>query len=335
MKTLRTKFMIIIFNLGLLYGLQSQELLEMDLTTSCSYYGEELEGDIYSFNSTNEAIDIIDEMVALVGLKRNFIIQAASVPNAMATIYGIQRYILYSQHFISRLTSGTNTDWAAISVLAHEVGHHLNGHTLIPGGSRPPTELEADEFSGHILYQMGCPDLTTAQSAINLISTNQGSVTHPPKSARLEAIAVGWAKAENKYPRSTTKNEQRKEDVKEIKKENLEEDILTYTNKYVETQFKVNPNSVLTNNNYTIIAFDYTSINNGNKAIYHFVEMDLFKYKKCIKTPSNKVFYKKYKKYVEINPYSKGHITVGGERLKGGYNCWGFGGAKGDYIFVD
>ena len=28
--------------------------------------------------------------------------------------------------------------------VAHEIGHHLQGHTIQRGGSRPPIELEAD-----------------------------------------------------------------------------------------------------------------------------------------------------------------------------------------------
>ena len=38
-----------------------------------------------------------------------------------------------------------------MTLLAHEVGHHLNGHTIHRGGSTPELELEADEFAGFIL----------------------------------------------------------------------------------------------------------------------------------------------------------------------------------------
>ncbi len=81
--------------------------------------------------------------------------------------------------------------WASLSILAHEVGHHLNGHSLIPGGSRPSLELQADKFSGFILAKIGA-SLEEAQSAINAIVSENGSTTHPGKSARLAAIANGW-----------------------------------------------------------------------------------------------------------------------------------------------
>lgn len=190
-----------------------QEKLNIDLSNACNYYGEEIKGDVYGFTTTQEALEIIDEMLQTVGLKRNFIVKAASVPNAEAVIYGTNRYILYSQSFISNIKLGTDTDWSAISVLAHEVGHHLNGHTLIPGGSRPPTELEADEFSGYILYLMDCPSLPEAQAAMNLISNELGSATHPPKAARLEAIAIGWQRAKEKFGSQKKKKPPRTEEI--------------------------------------------------------------------------------------------------------------------------
>lgn len=79
-----------------------------------------------------------------------FEIKAADVSNAQARIVGDKRLILYNQEFMARVKRTTNTDWAAVSILAHEIGHHLEGHTLGKDGSRPADELEADRFSGHV-----------------------------------------------------------------------------------------------------------------------------------------------------------------------------------------
>lgn len=80
---------------------------------------------------------------------------------------------------------------------------YLNGHTLIPGGSRPPTELEADSFSGFVLYKMGA-NLEEAQAAMNAIASEKGSETHPPKRSRLAAIESGWTKAKDQDKSNST-----------------------------------------------------------------------------------------------------------------------------------
>jgi hypothetical protein len=128
------------------------------------------------------------------GLETNFVIRAANVANAVAAIQGEQRLILYNQQFMMRVRDRTGSDWSQISILAHELGHHLQGHTLQPGGSRPPIELEADKYSGFILHRMGAT-LAQAQAAMQLIANDQGSTTHPGKQARLAAITNGWLKA--------------------------------------------------------------------------------------------------------------------------------------------
>lgn len=190
---MRTIIILLISLLSLkTYG---QLELNFNLAGTCSYYGEAMNNSVYGFNSSQEADNIIETILSNVGLKKNFQINAANVPNAAAVINGSTRYILYSQSFIGQVNSMTNSRWASISILAHEIGHHLNGHTLESTGSRPSIELEADEFSGFVLAKMGAT-LAEAQLAMNTIaSENSVSSTHPVKSARLEAIAVGWYKA--------------------------------------------------------------------------------------------------------------------------------------------
>ncbi len=61
------------------------------------------------------------------------------------------------------------------------------------GGSRPPTELEADKFAGFVVGKLG-GDLQEAQWLFRQLPA-AGSDTHPPRSARLEAVAVGWREA--------------------------------------------------------------------------------------------------------------------------------------------
>jgi hypothetical protein len=74
------------------------------------------------------------------------------------------------------------------------VGHHLQGHTLQAGGSRPPTELEADRYSGYVLFRMGAT-LDQSQAAMRALGSDTGSATHPDRSSRLAAITNGWVAA--------------------------------------------------------------------------------------------------------------------------------------------
>lgn len=67
-----------------------------------------------------------------------------------------------------------------MSILAHEIGHHLLGHTISIGSSNPQDELEADKFSGFVLYKMGA-SLNDAVQAIQLLGSDTDSKTHPSK----------------------------------------------------------------------------------------------------------------------------------------------------------
>ncbi len=110
----------------------------------------------------------------VVGLKPNFELKAAKIKNAATVNYAEKRYILYDPGFINTIINATNTDWAAISILAHEIGHRLNGHTMLTKGGSPELELEADEFSGFVLRKLGA-SLDEAQRAMKMISNEIGS----------------------------------------------------------------------------------------------------------------------------------------------------------------
>ncbi|HEV8079577.1 MAG TPA: hypothetical protein VGP43_02620 [Chitinophagaceae bacterium] len=146
------------------------------------------------FTSVSEAKTMIADIIEVIGLKQNFEVLAAGVDNAAAVVYQSKRYILYNPDFINRLDAAAGNKWASISILAHEIGHHLNGHTLEYIGSRPEKELEADEFSGFVLRRMGAT-LAEAQGAMKVAANYKRSLTHPGQTERLTAIAGGWNRA--------------------------------------------------------------------------------------------------------------------------------------------
>ena len=139
--------------------------------------------------------DLIREITDVVGLKARFELRATrDIDNAAAVVYDGRRYLLYNPDFLSAVNRAGHSDWAGISILAHEMGHHLNGHTLRAGGSQPADELEADEFSGFVLRKLGA-SLAQAQSAMATVADDQGSATHPGRAPRLTAISQGWQRA--------------------------------------------------------------------------------------------------------------------------------------------
>lgn len=157
----------------------------------CSYYGEGLENEIRMYPASEHAKKVISGIISVLGLKPNFEVREANVPNAAAVILENKRYILYNGEFMDQISTVSGTYWAGISILAHEIGHHLNGHTLDSDGSRPATELESDEFSGFVLQKMGA-SLKEAQAAMAVAASQKGSHTHPARNQRLQAIANGW-----------------------------------------------------------------------------------------------------------------------------------------------
>jgi tetratricopeptide (TPR) repeat protein len=107
---------------------------------------------------------------------------------------------------MSSVNSGNN--WENLFILAHEVGHHINGHSLDlvlyaaevvepeSLANQRQNELQADEFAGFILAKLGAT-LEQTSSAINLMASNSDDTysTHPSKLKRLLAIEKGFNKA--------------------------------------------------------------------------------------------------------------------------------------------
>ena len=170
-------------------------------TFVCSYHGtpKYSKADIcgaLGFTSNRAAEDIVDNILKQVGLKRNFIVmECPETDNCFAVTLpsdiGLIRYIIYDNKFLESLEGSSNETWASKSILAHEIAHHLNGHTLDILGSRPSKELEADEFSGFVLAKLGAT-LEQAQSAIKKVGSEYATSTHPAKADRLIAIKKGW-----------------------------------------------------------------------------------------------------------------------------------------------
>ena len=160
-----------------------------------------------SFMSDEAAEKTVERVLAPFGLNPNFVLLPCDqLDNAAAVTYddGI-RYIIYNRAFMTRIAK-VSDDWASLGIVAHEIGHHLQGHTT-RRMSFPPSreelrqsrmqELEADEFSGFVMYKLGA-SLAQAQSAMVVIRDvrEEELSTHPKRSRRVAAIENGYKKAE-------------------------------------------------------------------------------------------------------------------------------------------
>jgi len=141
-----------------------------------------------------DATEMLTEIMTVTGLQPNFELKAADVLNIEASISHRKRYILYNPSFISWINSVTRDKWAVMALFAHEIGHHLNGHTILKSGSTPELELEADQFAGFVLHKLGA-SLEQAQKVMKYIAKTEASKTHPARNSRMAAIQTGWNNA--------------------------------------------------------------------------------------------------------------------------------------------
>lgn len=154
-----------------------------------------------SFSSNTQALKSINLILQPLGLVPNFVlVPCDNINNCCALTYSRVRYIFYDPAFLKKIQLSANTDWTSISILAHELAHHLDGHTLDSTdiSIKRLYELEADEFSGYILGILGAT-LTQAQAAMKTVShpscDNEFNSDHPCLEKRLQAIKKGWDKS--------------------------------------------------------------------------------------------------------------------------------------------
>ena len=154
-----------------------------------------------NFSSDTSAETALDKILNVIGATRRFVLQACNnMNNASAVTYKGIRYIMYDPKFMQMISN--SNDWVNTFILAHEVGHHINGHTvdaliggvvdLLPLSQKRTQELEADQFAGFILGRLGA-DLNDALLSVASFSDGDDSYsTHPKKSKRIAAITKGF-----------------------------------------------------------------------------------------------------------------------------------------------
>jgi len=213
------KYMLLLIIPFLSFGQACQYGNSIDASELCDFYKGS------NFATYRNADIALDKILDVTGMSKRFVLKECNdIFNCLATSYKGIRYILYDRDFMDAIATNTNS-WSNLSILAHEIGHHVNGHSLdlivyVSGEADAPTlaesrqmELEADEYSGFVMYKLGA-SLSDAQKAIHLVSTNEDDSysTHPSKDKRLKAIEKGYNKAKdqgsnNDYSSSESNND--------------------------------------------------------------------------------------------------------------------------------
>lgn len=165
-----------------------------------------------NFLSDSAADTALDKILNVIGASKRFVLQSCSnINNAVALSYKGVRYIMYDPNFMRRISS--SNDWVNMFILAHEVGHHINGHSVdvllsdqdiaqVSLSQKRTQELEADEFAGFVLGRLGA-NLNDALSSVASMSDGDDSYsTHPSKSKRQAAIRKGFNESGGKVDSS-------------------------------------------------------------------------------------------------------------------------------------
>ena len=154
-----------------------------------------LEGHV-NYVSTIKGQAIVDQILKSINIPdANFEIKTCrKINNAAAIIWNGKRVILYDDHYLQSL-KGDADYWFFLFVFAHEIGHHLNGHTLEEKRSNYESridELECDRFAGAIIKHLG-GDKKNIKSALNRIPhPTSNNSSHPTFKDRLSSAIEGF-----------------------------------------------------------------------------------------------------------------------------------------------
>jgi hypothetical protein len=160
------------------------------------------------FQDNFEAKNALDNICNAAGLVNNYIIMPCpNIGTCLAIVKDGIPMILYDNEFLSRIktfgfsekriTNAINKekiDWSSLTILAHELGHHVNQHFSKLRSSANfnlKNELEADEFAGKTLVKLGATLDQTKNVYYSL--PEEATFNHPSRNERIKAIEKGYS----------------------------------------------------------------------------------------------------------------------------------------------
>ena len=149
-----------------------------------------------------EAQQAVKLILDSVGMARNFEVLAGTFSakvGGFATMRNGRRYIVYDEGEYQ--FGGGRTDWNAMGLMGHEIGHHLGSHLFRSDVSDPDEELEADRFAGFVLGRLGASEDQALLWTDDLNPT--ATTSHPAQARRRVAAREGWLLSEVVKQRET------------------------------------------------------------------------------------------------------------------------------------
>jgi hypothetical protein len=163
----------------------------------CSFNATELSSNKVTDSPPDQKmVEIIKEILVYTGLQQNFEVKAYDRFNTEAKVIDKQRYIFYNPQFLGSIRESEKSNWAAIGIIAHEMAHHLLGHTVEHNATDKELELEADRFAGFVMYRRGA-NLEQARIGFNAAITNaKPNGIQLSREERIKAVEDGWDEAQ-------------------------------------------------------------------------------------------------------------------------------------------
>lgn len=195
--------------------------------------------DYTSIESTAYLTLGLSDIVSEIGLsKANFSMKTCnSIQNAVAIIIDGERKLLIDEHYLSKLSNYSNSSFF-LFILAHEIGHHLNGHTLKSKDNLTSRkqELEADYFAGFVLKKLNYEIQDIENTLINIPHPSQNTGTHPIFKDRVLYAKNGFKDAKLKEQKILGRYEDKiKKEIKRADKINTLNLARSFYYKYLET----------------------------------------------------------------------------------------------------
>lgn len=139
-------------------------------------------------NDSSGVPQVVESIKKVLSIGPSFDIYIAkNEDNAFATVAGGRKILVVDVGFLEKLNRVARTEWGAIQVIAHEIGHHIAGFS----DDRHRAELNADYWSGQSLQRLGSAR-TAATSAMRSFGADIDTPTHPNKRRRIAVIERGW-----------------------------------------------------------------------------------------------------------------------------------------------
>lgn len=144
-------------------------------------------------NDKSGVPQIVERIKSKLSFQNNIDVMIANDENnAMATVAGGKRLLIIDVGFLSKMNGIAGTNWGAIQIIAHEVGHHIAGFS----SDNHRAELNADYWSGQALQRLGSSEAVSTK-AIMAVGTEEDTESHPNKYRRSDMILAGWNDAKN------------------------------------------------------------------------------------------------------------------------------------------